>query len=262
MGAEKKYVSHLGETRLNNQGYKMTIIEYNGYDHIVVEFAEPYHWITESKYSCFINGGIKNHYAPTASGIGITGKKYPTCDENGNHTREYTVWSNILKRCCIPSVQKRNPSYIGVTVADEWKYFENFYEWLHGQENYEAVSQLENYALDKDILCKGNRIYAPDKCTLVPTRVNNLLLKPTRTKGVLPAGVIYYPRNKKYGVGCGGRQRRVFLGLYKTIEEAFEVYKQYKETEIQCTATEEFNKGTITRQCYEALMAYRVSITD
>lgn len=262
MATQSKRNEYLGQKRLNNQGYEMEIIEYNTYDDILVKFNEPYAWEVKSTYGKFKTGEIINHYAPSICDFGIIGNKYPTCDINGKHTREYQVWSNMIRRCYDPVHQKRNPSYAGIICAEEWRYYENFYSWYHTQENYAVINQLENYALDKDIICKGNRIYAPDKCTLVPTRINNLLLKPTRKRGKYPVGVTYYPRNKKYGAESGGKNRHIFLGLYTTPEEAFNAYKAYKETEIQRTATEEYNKGTITKQCYEALMAYKVNITD
>lgn len=217
MSALSKKNEYLGQQKRNNQGYEMKIIEYNTYDDITVEFFEPYPWKVKSKCSCFKRGEIINHYAPCVCGVGITGTKYPTCDENGKHTREYQVWSNMIKICYDLKSQKKNPTYEDVICADEWKCYENFYEWYHNQENYHVINQLDNYAIDKDILYKGNRIYAPDKCTLVPTRINNLLPKPTRTKGEYPIGVAYYPRNKKYGAASGGKkQTYIFRTLYNS----------------------------------------------
>jgi len=262
MAAISKRDDYLGQRRKNNQGYDMEIIKYNTYDDIVVEFFEPYPWITHSKICCFKKGEITNRYAPAVAGVGITGTKYPTCDAEGKHTRDYQVWSNMIKRCYDPISQERNPSYKDVTCDDRWKYFETFYEWIHSQDNYNVVSQLKDYGVDKDILFKGNREYSPDKCMLVPTRVNNLLLKSDKIRGDYPIGVTYYPRNKKYVASCGGHQNHVYLGIYKTPEEAFMAYKKYKEKYIKEVATEEFNKGTITKQCYDALMNYEINITD
>ena len=53
--------------------------------------------------------------------------------------------------------------------------------------------------LDKDILYKGNKEYAPDKCIFVPERINKLFLKNDADRGDLPIGVTYH-KNKKYTV--------------------------------------------------------------
>jgi len=60
---------------------------------------------------------------------------------------------------------------------------------------------------------------------------------------------------RKYG-------KSVHLGIYKTIEEAFEAYKQAKETYIKEVAQSYFDKGEITERVYHALMNYKVEITD
>jgi hypothetical protein len=52
------------------------------------------------------------------------------------------------------------------------------------------------------------------------------------------------------------------LGVYQTINEAFHAYKRYKEYLIKSVAQIEYNKGNITKKCYEAMMNYEVEITD
>ena len=59
-----------------------------------------------------------------------------------------------------------------------------------------------------------------------------------------------------------GKKNNVYLGSYNTKEEAFKVYKKYKEKLLKKIATEEYEKHYITEQCYNSLMAYRVEITD
>ena len=133
---------------------------------------------------------------------------------------------------------------------------------MREQENYQSLKQQNDINLDKDILVKGNKLYGPDTCILVPRRVNNLLLKSDAIRGKYPMGVHYYPRNKKYGAVEGSRQNQRFLGLCDTIEEAFMKYKIAKEQRIKDVAKEEYEKGNITKKCYDALMNYTVEITD
>lgn len=53
-----------------------------------------------------------------------------------------------------------------------------------------------------------------------------------------------------------------YLGTYNTIDEAFYVYKKYKEEIIKLVAIDEFNKGNIIKDCYNAMINYKVEITD
>lgn len=262
MPAISKKDIYLGQERENTQGFKMKIVEYNTYNDIIVEFSEPYKWKTKSDVGHFLRGEIRNRYAPTVAGVGITGNKYPVTDNNGRHTREYQVWSNMIKRCYDPIHRKKNPTYNDVTCDERWFYYDNFYEWMHSQENYEQVSKENKFEVDKDILVLGNRVYSPDTCTLVPARINNLLLKSNKIRGKYPIGVTYRSKNKKYVAACGGKINHHYIGIFSTIEEAFNAYKNYKEDKIKRMATEEYNKGIITKQCYEALMKYEVCIDD
>jgi hypothetical protein len=54
----------------------------------------------------------------------------------------------------------------------------------------------------------------------------------------------------------------VYLGSAETPEGAFSIYKKYKETQIQQVAKEEYEKGTISKKCYEAMMKWEVEIGD
>ena len=254
---------YLNMENYNNQGYLMRIVDYKGYEDIEVEFAEPYKCRVKTRIGHFKEGDVVNPYAPTICGVGIVGDKYKTVipESNGMHTKEYLTWSNMLKRCYSDKEREKNKTYIDVTVDPIWFYFVNFYDWVHNQDNYNAF-QDEDYCIDKDILYRGNKLYSPEKCTLVPQRVNNLLLKSNAIRGCHPIGVHYSKRNEKYIAQCGGKINYKYLGIYETEEEAFEAYKNYKETMIQKVAREEFDKGTITKQCFEALMNYRVEIDD
>lgn len=260
---KNKKNKYLGMKNTNHQGYLMKIIQYNTYDDIMVEFEEPYKCIVRSRTGTFINGGITNPYAPTICGVGIVGNKYPTTqDKNGNHCREYQTWSNMIKRCYDEKTREKNRTYEDVECDSRWFYYETFYEWIHSQINYDNVRKDPKYAIDKDILYKGNKIYAPEKCCLVPQRVNNLLLKSNAIRGDLPIGVFYHKVNGTYIAQCGGHGNNRYLGSFSTPEEAFYAYKKDKEREIKEVAIKEYSKGTITKKCYDALINYEVEITD
>lgn len=54
----------------------------------------------------------------------------------------------------------------------------------------------------------------------------------------------------------------VTIGIYTTVEEAFEAYKKYKEKLIKEIADIEYKKGTITKECKNAMYRYTVEIND
>ena len=118
--------------------------------------------------------------------------------------------------------------------------------------------------IDKDILCKGNKIYSPQTCIIVPQRINKLFTKSNKLRGDLPIGVYYNKQNKKYRSQISkienGKKQRVYLGLYNTPQEAFESYKKAKENYIKQVADE--YKLYIPKELYDAMYDYRVEITD
>lgn len=251
-----KKQDRLGEEGINYQGNVMRIIEYNNTKDIVVEFQDDYKAHVHTAYREFQSGSVKNPYYTEVYHIGMIGNKY------NSQTPEYKLWSTVLMRCFDQEFKKREPTYTDVTCCDEWLLFENFYEWLHSQPNFDKWLNNKEWAIDKDILFKGNKIYSPETCCLVPRSVNSLFIKRTRYRGELPIGVIQH--YNKFRARCENTLigKRVHLGLYNTSQEAFDAYKQYKENLIKDVAQIEFDQNNITKQCYHAMMNYIVEITD
>ena len=81
-------------------------------------------------------------------------------------------------------------------------------------------------------------------------------------RGDLPIGVSAH--NEKFISICRNpfTNKTEYLGIYQTIEEAFQIYKQYKESIIKQIAQIEYEKGNIIKKCYDAMMKYQVEITD
>lgn len=239
----------------------MKIIEYNSAIDIIVEFQDKFKGRVHTTYRNFINLEIKNPYCPSVFGVGITGSKYPT-KINGKHMAEYIAWHNIVSRSYNEKDKRKNPTYKDATCCKEWLNYENFYEWLHSQENFEKWLNGDKWAVDKDILNKRNKIYSPENCCLVPQNVNGLFVKNNISRNNLPIGVT------KNGTGFQAHCSNPFthkyekLGTYRTITEAFLVYKKRKEEIIKQVAQIELNNKNITRQCYESMMSYEVEITD
>ena len=204
---------------------------------------------------------MKNENPKTVLSIGVTGNKYPA-NINGKNSKEYRTWKHMLERCYDNDLKNKYSTYKQVTCCDEWLYYPNFYEWLHKQKNFEKWLNGYKWCLDKDILVKGNKLYSPNTCCLVPQNVNNLFVNQNTIRGNLPIGVCKH--KEKFQSWCRNliTGKKCFLGTYNTPEEAFQAYKQAKESYIKQVAQEEYNKGNITKKCYEAMMNYEVEITD
>ena len=237
----------------------MKIIEYNNCDNIIVEFQDKYNAKVHTQYKSFLNGEVKNPYHNSVFNVGMIGEKYPISIDR-KLTKEYNTWSGMLRRCFNEKHKNEHPTYDNASCCDDWLLYDNFYEWLHNQENFDKWSGDNKFAIDKDILIKGNKHYGPNTCCLVPMSVNSLFAfeKPKVYDDELPIGV-KKKKNKFYSRCCNPiTGERKYLGSYSTSEEAFFVYKQYKENLIRQVAELEYSNGNITKQCYDAMMNYKL----
>lgn len=239
----------------------MKIVKYTAYKEIIVEFQDDYNALVSTRYDHFLDGSVKNPYYPSVYGKGMIGNKYPSV-VNGKKTKEYQAWVNILQRCFDKEYKDKHYTYKDVTCCKEWLLFENFYEWMHSQENFDKWLNNNRWAVDKDIIVKDNKTYSPNTCCLVPHNINLLFTKNNKCRGTLPIGVEKYRNKFKSSCMNPFTNKRDFLGCYETIEFAFQAYKEYKEYLIKQIAKIEFGNGNITRRCYDAMIKYIVKIDD
>lgn len=260
-----KYEQRIKEEGINYQGCLMRITTYNNANDVVVEFCDKHNAKVHTTYGNFKKGSVKNPYYPSVLGVGMLGVKYPS-KINYKYTKEYILWKAMLDRCFNEKYKIKEPTYKDVTCCEEWLYYENFYEWLHSQENFDKCQDEEILSLDKDILVKHNKTYSPTTCLLVPKNVNSLFMNQNRKRGRFPIGVGYYDKYNKYRAYVSMRNLGKYfpktIGYYDTPEKAFNAYKKYKENIIKRIAQEEYSKNNITKQCYDAMMKYEIEITD
>ena len=256
------FIARIGEINYNKFGSKMIIIEYRKYNDINVYFPE-YDWTAENvRYDHFKEGKIKCIYERRTFDVGYLGEGKYNTKENGKKTKCYKIWVNMLRRCYDEKYHERQSTYIGCKVSERFLNFQNFGEW--DNDNYYEI-EGERMELDKDILVKHNKIYSPETCIYVPQRINKLFTKSNKTRGDLPIGVSSC-KNGKYRVNCcllnleTGKSESIYLGLYDIPEQAFEVYKYYKEKNIKQVA--DYYKNKIPQKLYNAMYRYKVEMTD
>ena len=202
------------------------------------------------------SGLIKDPYSPSVCGVGITGTKYqPTI--NGVSTKEYELWGHMLQRCYSTTLKKQRPTYMGCEVSDNFKSYEYFYERCNEQIGFGN----EDWQLDKDLLVKGNKVYNENVCIFIPNEINSLLTKREALRGEHLIGVSWSKTNKAFVARVSKNKGKTeYLGYYNTELEAFNTYKQAKESFIKEQANKW--KDKIDSRAYEALMNYTVEITD
>lgn len=175
---------------------------------------------------------------------------------NTNLMKARRLWNDMQTRCYNAKLHDRFPEYKDCRICNYWlEDKERFYKWV--EENYYMVGN-EQMDLDKDILCKGNKVYSPDNCVFVPHTINTLLVNCRRKRGKYPIGVSYH--NGKYRAELNVDGRCVKLGVFNTPEEAFIEYKRHKEALIIVVADR--YKGKIPNRVYEAMMNWKIEIDD
>lgn len=171
-------------------------------------------------------------------GFGINDADYPVKpviklgSTKRNTCKYYQKWKSMLERCYSEKYQIAQPTYIGCTVCDEWRYFSKFKSWLESQ-----GSELgRDFELDKDILNTGNKVYSPEKCVLVPMIVNRFLINGAYSKKSNSSlGSSSDKITGKFRAYCKNpfTSKGEYLGIFKTDSEAHLAWKKRKH-ELAC----------------------------
>ena len=173
----------------------------------------------------------------------------------------YKIYEGIYARCYGGSSLYVNQCYDDAFMCDEWKNSRDaFAEW-YSANYYECDG--ERMAVDKDLLWRGNKEYAPDKCCILPETINSALASATKrrnhySKKVYAIGVDYDKAKNKFlaRITPFGYDKTVKLHYWDTEEEAFQEYKLLKESDIRILALRYIDK--IPDRIFDALIKYEV----
>ena len=162
-------------------------------------------------------------------GVGFNDKTKPTWVD-GKPVKEYELWMSMLSRCFSEKLQTRQPTYKGCNVSDNFLHYSFFYDWCQEQIGFGKVDDKGRYwQLDKDLLFVGNKTYSETTCVFVPQEINSFFTDSGKARGEYPIGVYFHKQKGKFKAYCTVNGKRQYLGLYNTHEEAFAVYKPFKE---------------------------------
>lgn len=249
VGKELTYIGkriekiELGKTYSTKRNGDLKVVELMESNKSKVEFYNGY--VTIAQNVNIFRGGVKNPYHPSVFGIGYVGiGKY-----NSKNKDIYERWKAIIQRCYDENSRHLYKSYEGVSMCKEWECLQNFAKWY--EENYKPET-MQGWALDKDILSEGIKIYSPSTCAFVPPSINNVLVKAEGVNDNNPTGVI--KKRNKYFV-CFYKGGEIFHSSgYDTKEEASECYRFEKDKYIR-ELIEEY-KDKLDVRIYNKLINY------
>ena len=253
------YKDCIGKVCKSKSSGDFNVLKYNNAKNVEIQFLKT-GYETTVELGNIKKGDVKDPYSPSVYGVGIVGTKYPSA-VNGVKTKEYKLWQSMLKRCYSESLHLKHPTYEGCEASENFKYYEYFYEWCNKQIGFGNKGDGNPFHLDKDLLIKGNKIYSEDSCVFLPKEVNSLLVKRENMRGKYLIGV-HWCNTKKVFISqvSKNKGKSEYLGSFNTELEAFNAYKEAKETFIKEQANDW--KSQIDDRAYNALMNYTVEITD
>ena len=249
------YKDCVGKILKSKNSGDFKIVKYNNSRNVEIQFINT-GYETSAQLEHIKNGNVKDPYVASVHGVGIAGAKY-SITINGRNTKEYDLWYSMLRRCYSESFKKKQPTYEGCEVSDNFKYYEYFYDWCHKQIGF----GVEGFEIDKDLLIKGNKVYNEDSCVFLPAEINTVLVKCTASRGEHLIGVCWSKTANAFKATVRkNKGKSEHLGCFKTEIEAFNAYKVAKEAFIKEYANKW--KGQIDDRAYNALINYTVEITD
>jgi hypothetical protein len=160
-------------------------------------------------------------------GFGINNAEYQvTKYENGKiiwMCPFYQRWKGMLRRAYNSKFHQKNPTYIGVTVCEEWLTFSSFREWMQSQD-------WKGKELDKDLLFEGNKTYSPDACVFVDIVTNQFTKDRANVRGEYLIGVYWNNVRGKFHSQCRNpfTKKREHLGLFTDELSAHKAWKRRK----------------------------------
>ena len=145
----------IGVEFTTNEGYQVIVIDYINSKKVQVMFLDDYKYTTWTQWDVLKVGSLKNPFHKSVFGVGYLGTnengQIPKCSINGTITREYQVWSGMMKRCYSDKFHESRRTYEKCTVWKRWHNFSLFLEDIDKIQDYEDWKKNDkSYDLNKD----------------------------------------------------------------------------------------------------------------
>lgn len=143
---EIRHKERLGEKHRTKQNCYVEIIEYNNSLNCTIKFLNSRgNVLYNIEYDRIKKGTVVNPYHPNKYN-GYIGEGAYQSSYNGKCSRNYKVWTDMLKRVYSEEYHIKKPTYKDISLCQEWHNFQNFGKWF--EENYK-----EGWRIDKDVIC-------------------------------------------------------------------------------------------------------------
>ena len=218
----------------------------------VVQFLDSSNYIMKASNTSILSKKLQNPYRINSYGgyLGIGDQKY---DE-----RIVSIWRFILLR----SINENKPysnikGYEDVLLDERWLEYQSFAKWYN--EESKNLNPNFQYNIDKDFLQIGlhPKIYTPQYCILIPKELNLAIHNIYLHYGNLPVGVREFKnRNGElyYRAFYSGFENKKYIDYkFRTPEQAFEAFREYKLRYIESLLDYFYKNGAISTENYIAL---------
>lgn len=238
-----------GSVYTNRFGNSYSVKTYVSYAKILVEFSEPHKHTVWSAGKEVIKGACKSPYDKRLIGRGYIGEgKYTP----KGHKSIYRVWKDMIERCYIR--KRKTEAYIDCNVYDSWFNFQEFAEWCENQKGF----GMKDWQLDKDLLVKGNKVYGPNTCAFVPSKINTILHTKESCRGDYPVGVTYLKKTGKFMSSINN----TYMGNYATYQEAHQRWQLEKARIIRETVMWWSEDNSVNKTFNKSIAANLLYVAD
>ena len=183
--------------------------------------------IRKYRYGLYECGYCTKEFESRVSNIKNGGTKSCGCQKNKqkmthgrSNSRFYKIWNGMVHRCTNPKIKAyKDYGARGITICEEWLDVTNFIKWAE-----KTYPNIEGVSLDR---IDNNKGYSPENCRWVDksTQGINQRIRRTNTSGYV--GIIWSEAKLKWVSSITTEKKRIWLGDYKTKEEAALARDQY-----------------------------------